>query len=383
MLYPFFTQPNSKRRHTLSYTLSYTLSGLTVTLRITPPATPVTVTWGDGSSDQTLTHTYAAAGVYTVAITATNAYGTVVVNLTAPVPNVSGATVSVSGLIATLTLHNTGGTIASTSTAWGDGATDGSLTHTYASAGVYTVVITAANAGGTSTASLTVLANSIPMVLVGQSRSAGLLFSDQGATVPVDAAGSSVQAARCPVTGAFYRTPIAGHMLLQQDTGGNWYLDPNGASLQSDDQFAFDATEPMALFFAGKITGDDQCLIGVGRGGASPYRYLLSIRGNWYFGFYADPDWNTGQPYTAGNTTHVARVVTADRHDRWQVGGTEYVRSTAGGVVATGSSPVCVGAIAGGSCPLSGRIYAAGLMRADLPDAQRDAVRAYLQGLLA
>ena len=137
------------------------------------------------------------------------------------VPHISAATVAVSGLTATLSLNNTGGTIASTSTAWGDGATDGSLTHTYASAGVYTVAVSATNAGGTGTVSLTAIAGLVATCNVAQAVAAGHVWSDAGMTVPATTAGAAVLRLTddAGVTWSF-----AGSGAILGNSGASWWL---------------------------------------------------------------------------------------------------------------------------------------------------------------
>jgi len=109
-------------------------------------------------------HTYAAPGVYTVALTATNSggsntttrvnYVTVVGAGSAPVAGFSGVPASGGPLPLTVTFTDTS-VPAPTSWSWsfGDGgvSTVQSPSHAYASAGSYTVALTAANAGGADT----------------------------------------------------------------------------------------------------------------------------------------------------------------------------------------------------------------------------------------
>ena len=120
-------------------------------------------TFGDANTStvQNPSHTYSSTGSYTVALTATNAYGNntntknnyISVTSGAPVANFSGTpTVGVPSLAVTFTDSSTG-----SPTAWswtfGDSSTSTAQnpSHTYTSAGNYTVALTATNAGGNNT----------------------------------------------------------------------------------------------------------------------------------------------------------------------------------------------------------------------------------------
>lgn len=117
-------------------------------------------TFGDGGTSalQNPSHTYTAAGTYTVSLTATNAYGNnteiktgfVTVNGQAPVAAFTGTpTIGTVPLTVTYTDQST-----NTPTAWswnfGDGGVSSakSPSHQYTAAGTYTVILTASNAYG-------------------------------------------------------------------------------------------------------------------------------------------------------------------------------------------------------------------------------------------
>ena len=125
-------------------------------------ATSWSWTFGDGgtSSAQNPSHTYTAAGTYTVALTATNACGSdtytrtgyITVTCTAPTASFTGTPTSGD---APLTVVFTDGSTGATSWSWdfGDGGTSAvqNPSHTYSAAGTYTVVLTVTNSCGSDT----------------------------------------------------------------------------------------------------------------------------------------------------------------------------------------------------------------------------------------
>lgn len=134
--------------------------------------TPTSWSWtfGDGttSSAQNPSHTYAAAGNYTVTLTAVNSAGSNTVTKTAyvvvtavpatpPVANFSGTpTTGLNPLTVTFTDLST-----NTPTSWlwsfGDGSTstEQNPSHMYTNTGTYSVTLTATNSGGSSTVTKT------------------------------------------------------------------------------------------------------------------------------------------------------------------------------------------------------------------------------------
>lgn len=134
---------------------------LTVAFTDTSTGSPTTFAWnfGDGttSSTRSPSHTYTAAGQYTVTLTATNAGGsrtsapqTIVVNAPAPTLRAGFTTTRSAGdpLTVDFTDASTGGTPTSWSWTFGDGVTASvqNPSHTYAAAGTYTVTLTVDNA---------------------------------------------------------------------------------------------------------------------------------------------------------------------------------------------------------------------------------------------
>ena len=134
--------------------------------------------FGDGgtASSKNPSHTYASAGRFTVKLTVSNSLGSdsksisnlVIVNTPKPGP-VANFTASPRSGIAPLTVHFTDTSSGSpTSWAWtfGDGksATDRNPTHTYTSAGRYTVTLKAKNSQGENTKSVSeyIVANTQP-----------------------------------------------------------------------------------------------------------------------------------------------------------------------------------------------------------------------------
>ncbi len=139
---------------------------LAVTFTDSSTNTPTAWSWtfGDSNSStvQNPSHTYSGAGTYTVALTATNAYGNntntkssyiTVTSIPAPVANFSGTpTFGVAPLAVTFTDSSTN-TPTSWSWTFGDGGTSTAQnpSHTYSSVNYYTVALTATNAGGSNT----------------------------------------------------------------------------------------------------------------------------------------------------------------------------------------------------------------------------------------
>jgi PKD repeat protein len=119
--------------------------------------------WGDGTANGTTqnpTHTYTTAGTYTVTLTATNAGGsggytrTNYITVGTPNPVANFTANATSGAVPKTIAFTDSTTNSPTSWAWsfGDGtnSTSQNPTHTYSSAGVYTVILTATNAGGSN-----------------------------------------------------------------------------------------------------------------------------------------------------------------------------------------------------------------------------------------
>ena len=167
---------------------SYSTSGLTATFTDSSNDSGGTLsahawTFGDGATSTTTnpSHTYAAAGTYSVSETVTDSVNgstntktssvTVATSGGTPTANFSFVT---SGLTATFTDSSTdaGGTISTHAWTFGDGATSSttSPSHTYAAAGTYSVSETVTDsANGTTsskTASVTVTSGTTPTELV-------------------------------------------------------------------------------------------------------------------------------------------------------------------------------------------------------------------------
>ncbi len=120
-------------------------------------------TFGDGgmSTLQNPSHTYAAAGTYTVSLTATNAGGSDTeekagyITVTVPPPATDFSATPTSGTAPLIVQFTDASTGTPTSWLWNFGDVGTSAlqnpSHTYASAGTYTVTLTATNAGGSDT----------------------------------------------------------------------------------------------------------------------------------------------------------------------------------------------------------------------------------------
>jgi PKD repeat protein len=120
-------------------------------------------TFGDGSvsAEQNPSHTYSAAGLYTVSLEATNADGSNTVTKTGyitvsaiapPTASFTGKPTSGKAPLAVTFNETSSGTPTAWSWNFGDGstATLRNPIHTYTAAGKYTVVLTATNAGGSN-----------------------------------------------------------------------------------------------------------------------------------------------------------------------------------------------------------------------------------------
>ena len=140
-----------------------TPTALTVAFSDASTGSPTAWQWtfGDGnnSTSQNPTHTYAAAGTYTVCLTVTSPCGTTTsctsVTVTCPAPT-AGFTSTTTGLTANFTNTSTGAT--SYSWAFGDGNTSTlqNPSHTYAQQGTYSVCLTVTGPCGTNTTCSTI-----------------------------------------------------------------------------------------------------------------------------------------------------------------------------------------------------------------------------------
>jgi len=127
--------------------------------------TPTSWSWTFGDSTtstvQNPSHAYTSSGSYTVALTATNASGSntntktnyITVTPPAPVANFSGTPTSGTAPLAVSFTDSSTNMPTSWSWTFGDGGTSVSQnpSHTYSTAGTYTVALTATNAGGSNT----------------------------------------------------------------------------------------------------------------------------------------------------------------------------------------------------------------------------------------
>ena len=159
---------------TASFTSS-TTSGtapLAVSFTDTSSGSPTSWAWsfGDGgsSTSRNPSHTFTAAGSYTVTLTASNAGGpsssstTVVVTdpvVTPPTASFTSSTTSGTAPLAVSFTDTSSGSPTSWAWSFGDGgsSTSRNPSHTFTAAGSYTVTLTASNAGGPSSASTTVV----------------------------------------------------------------------------------------------------------------------------------------------------------------------------------------------------------------------------------
>jgi PKD repeat protein len=177
---------------------SFTINGLRVLFMDASVGTPTSWLWhfGDGTGPVTTrnpSHTYTAAGTYTVSLTITNAFGVsdstsqfVTVSLGSP-PQADFSFQS-SGLNVAFLDGSTGGP---TSWAWsfGDGTSADTQNpqHTYKAAGTYSVTLTVSNAAGSSskTKLVTVSQGDPPVVdFAFQANGFTVVFADQSTGSP-------------------------------------------------------------------------------------------------------------------------------------------------------------------------------------------------------
>ncbi len=138
---------------------------LAVTFTDSSTNSPTAWSWTFGDSNtstvQNPSHTYSSAGTYTVALTATNAYGNntntkssyITVSSSAPVANFSGTPTS--GTAPVTVAFTDSSTNTPTAWSWSFGDTSASTvqnaSHTYTASGTYTVALTATNQYGYNT----------------------------------------------------------------------------------------------------------------------------------------------------------------------------------------------------------------------------------------
>ncbi len=145
-------------------------AGQSLQLTDTSTGTPTAWTWsfGDGSTSsvQNPSHTYSAAGSFTITLTAANAGGSSIANRSLTVNSktlgpISSFTYTPSNPLSAGTVAFTdasSGTPASWSWSFGDGSTSTlqNPSHIYAAKGTYTASLTTANSSGTATATQTI-----------------------------------------------------------------------------------------------------------------------------------------------------------------------------------------------------------------------------------
>ncbi len=138
---------------------------LKVAFTDTSSGSPTAWSWsfGDGATStvQNPSHTYSAAGTYTVALTASNAggpntktiAGCVSVSVAPPATNFSASPTSGTAPLTVAFTDKSSGSPTAWSWSFGDGGTSTvqNPSHTYSAAGTYTVALIASNAGGPNT----------------------------------------------------------------------------------------------------------------------------------------------------------------------------------------------------------------------------------------
>ena len=185
--------------------------------------------FGDGGSStaQNPSHTYTSAGTYTVTLTATGPGGSdtatcnscIVVTDPPPPPPVAGFTPDSAGGEAPVTVsfsNSSTGDITGYSWNFGDGgsSTAQSPSHTYTTAGTYTVILTATGSGGSDTATCT----------------SCIVVTDPPPPPPVAGFTPGSVGGEAPVTVSFSNSStgdITGHSWTFGDGGGSTAVNPS------------------------------------------------------------------------------------------------------------------------------------------------------------
>jgi uncharacterized repeat protein (TIGR01451 family) len=167
--------------------------------------TNVTYTWdlGDGqtASGATATHTYAAVGIYTATVTATNSRNTLVSATVVEIHDVPLAGLSATndsptllGDATTLTATLTAGTNVTYTWDLGDGqvASGATATHTYAAVGIYTATVTATNSRNTLVSATVVEIHDVPLAGLSATNDSPTLLGDATALTATLTAGTNV-----------------------------------------------------------------------------------------------------------------------------------------------------------------------------------------------
>jgi PKD repeat protein len=150
--------------------------------------------WGDGTAagaGRTATHSYATAGTRSVILTVTDAGGSnsQTQAVTTVAPPVASFTFSCTGLACSFDASSSTAQAAATySWNWGDGTAAGAgrtATHSYATGGTRSVILTVSDAGGSSTATQAVTTVAPPV--------ANFTFSCTGLACTFDASSSTAQ----------------------------------------------------------------------------------------------------------------------------------------------------------------------------------------------
>ncbi|MFA5414288.1 MAG: PKD domain-containing protein [Methanoregula sp.] len=233
------------------------IAPLAVTFNDASSNMPTSWAWdfnNDGTIDattQNATYTYSTAGTYTVNLTATNSAGS---NTSSQAGYVTVTSPVVSAPVASFTGTPTTGTAPlavtftdtslNTPTAWlwdfGDGqtSTDASPSHTYATAGIYTVNLTATNTGGSNS---TVMKNHVTVtgvmpgytgIFVSAANDEGIRWDyHQNNTLYVNQNGGGVNAVHIAVDPA----DAVGTVTESRNTSGTfWVTDSGGRGYQDE-----------------------------------------------------------------------------------------------------------------------------------------------------
>jgi PKD repeat protein len=301
-----------------SFTATPTTGAFPLVVRFTDTSTGSPTSWawafGDSgtSTEQNPSHTYTAAGTYTVSLTATNAVGsdtktvTDMVAATPPGAPVASFTASpTSGTIPFSVQFTDTSTGAPTSWAWsfGDGGTSASQSpsHSYTVAGSYTVTLVAANAYGSNTMTKTsyITAGASGGTTYGVTLTAGTSYYPVGGGAEYTGVVTPTDSRICQTVSSLSALRAA----LSSCPPGKIVFVPGGASID--------------------LTGASEVTIPAGVTLASDRGYGGSL-GAYFHRDSASDAWTYGTLVASGDSVRITGIRLKGMHHDWQASGNVY-----------------------------------------------------------